>query len=119
MTMECPECREDMLKKIAKNETCTKQKLSKTQFGIAVGAMAGGVIVYLLSLTWAVGDCANESEFQTFQKTMIRQTEEIKGSVSRIEQVFKDYIKHTEKRDEKQEEDIRDHERRLNRIEPR
>ena len=106
MTMECAECREDMLKKISDNRQCAAKKISKTQFGVAVSVVAGSVMVYLLSLTWAVGDCADEHEFQTFQKTMIRQSEEIKGSVARIEEVIEKYISRTEKRDEKQECDI-------------
>ena len=111
--MECPECREDLLKKISETKKCGEgiggkldSKLSMRNFGVAVAFICAPFLAYLISLNVMVGQCADKSKVEDFEKVMIQQVTEIKEAVKHQAEIFNRYVERTEKRDSKQDEEI-------------
>ena len=106
--MECPECREDMLQKIAEAKSCAKavdkkadSKLGLRNFGIAAFTLTAPMVGCLIGLYVMVANCAQEDEVYK----MTRQADRIEATVDKMATVFEDYMRRTEKRDDHQDEE--------------
>ena len=111
--VECPDCREDLIKQIDVVNGCCKaignkldSKLSLRNFGIAAACLCAPILGYLISINIMVGQCAEKEKVQSFEKLMIQQVTEIKEAVKHQANIFDRYVKRTEERDTKQDVEI-------------
>jgi len=122
---ESPECKAELVKQITDVGICCDGignkldgKLGLRNFGIAAACLCAPIIGYLIGLNVMVANCADETEVKTFEKQVVEQVTEIKGAVAMQAKIFEQYMKRTERRDEQQEKEIRDMDKRLNKLEP-
>jgi len=83
--VECPECREDMLKKIGAVESCNKIRPPRKEIYGTLITIALGFLVFLGYLWLAVGAKANDDEFRRYKDVMMENSKQTALSVQRTE----------------------------------